>query len=292
MLFALFTMFKDSADALRAGLTFGLCHGRVSPDMLVFNEHGHLSSVMLADIGVAQLVQSACVGDTPQSPLSSKELHVYGCKEAQMGALDSKCDVFALGMVVSEVIMGFVGTQDRPIDPQAMLTCGGGDRRLGVVEEAAARLALCGAPQFADILRQCCLTEHETRPDAAQLFEALTRVDVDAMYEGLAATALGNSEERILTIIRTKFGSVSVDVMGVVDAVQSSYADHAPLVAFAETLVNSGATELPLTKFVSLTLQHVGYAALFDTLGTAISADKVDRLRTQVRALLVSQQQR
>lgn len=98
---------RSLSGTLAAAHERGLWHGLLSPASVWISAEGH---VLLADLGLAQVLQAAAW----QSDPNLKQIQGYLPKEVQAGniAPSSDCDIFALGVLLNELLGKVSGTAE------------------------------------------------------------------------------------------------------------------------------------------------------------------------------------
>jgi serine/threonine protein kinase len=172
--YAVWRLMVDIFSALAYMHTLGIVHGDLKPaNILLFND-GHGGSIAkLADLGETARIGKAARGRTP-----------FYCAPELLGdaaaVLEPSCDVYAVGMVLSEVVLQLAKT-----GPKFVTIPGGGVRaQYSVVDTVAMHAEAVGflvksSFILGDVLRRCCDRDPTARITSKQAFVTLKSLKIE-----------------------------------------------------------------------------------------------------------------
>ncbi len=153
----------------------GVVHRDLKPDNVIVGEFGE---VYVVDWGIAHVVQGSSVRLTGHSP-SIAGTPAYMAPEQLFGeGVDSRADVFALGVMLYEILAG-----SRPFSDESIL--GVRSRRRQLVEEPPSRRGSTEASPgfFDDLVLSCLSPDRKARPGRARVIASAIDEYLDAERE-------------------------------------------------------------------------------------------------------------
>ncbi|HRI63003.1 MAG TPA: protein kinase [Polyangium sp.] len=164
---------RTMAIALWAAHTAGIIHRDLKPSNVLIESTGR---VVLTDFGIARLLNE----DSGLTQGIVGSMHYMAPEQVLSGHIDERTDLYALGVVLYEMLLG-----ERPTGP---------------IAQVAARLAHEGAripPALMRLLTSCLAIEPNSRPDSAAAFvtaiEALEETAAEASVD-IEATKISSTK--------------------------------------------------------------------------------------------------
>jgi hypothetical protein len=165
------------------GLVPAVVHRDLKTDnLLAFVSGGGAVTVKIGDVGLARFAASA----TQKMTVGAGTVY-YMAPEVLMGASDYgvKADVFSVGVILAEVVTGYVMPRPAGSDPSRCTDIG---VRASIIRGAVEYLRSLGSP-LADVVENCCVPDPALRWSASQSLSWVRGVSIDVSDAVRAAVA-------------------------------------------------------------------------------------------------------